>query len=549
MTGPTGTDINQLVRLNRLENHPLVRDYQQAAPQLAAFFAGHPSDVASIRRVAARIDGEFPATTRRAMANAIRATSERARARLERIAAGEGFFVTTGQQAGLFTGPLFTIYKTLTAVKLAAALEAKLEVPVAPLFWTAADDHDFAEVNHAYVLGVNNDLHRIDIGGPNDVLRSMSRTILGDTVGSAIARLEEVLPVNEFSKQIVGLIRANYTPDRSVAAAFSGLMESLFSSYDLLITSSADQTVKALAAPIIRRELEESREHEAAVRRLTERLVAAGYHEQVGVRNGAVNVLYEDDDGRDRLVREADVWYLSRTKRRMQTAELYELLALHPERFSPNVLLRPVVASAIFPTIAYVGGPAEVSYFGQIGCLFEAHGVIMPLVMPRASIDVVEYKVQKILDKYGLDAAAFRQPFDQLTSQVIRDALPENVSARVVSLREEIASGYADLVAATHTIDPTLRGPLEAARTASEKSLGDVEKKIVSHLKKKNEVGVDQLRKASLNLFPEGDPQERVISGVSYLARYGSAFVDSAAAQIDFPLDAHAPEWMGVDCR
>lgn len=542
------SNLNLRLELNQLDSPHLMRDYNLAVPQLAPFFAGCPWDAASIQRVAAGVRTEFPDATRRAMMSAIRPTSESAHAKLERISSGEGFFVTTGQQAGLFTGPLFSIYKTLTAVKLAASLEALLQVPVAPLFWIAGDDHDFEEVNHAYVLGAENDLQRIAINAESDVPRSMNRALLGESVESAVTLLAQVLPSNEFSKHVIASIREHYTPGKSVAAAFGGLFASLFSGFDLLITSSADPTVKSLAAPVIRLELDQSAEHEAAVRAQTQRLVAAGYHEQVGVREGAVNVLYEDEEGRDRLVRAAEGWHLSRTKRRMNTVELHELLAHHPERFSPNVLLRPIVASAVFPTLAYVGGPAEVSYFAQIGCLFEAHNVVMPLFMPRASVDVIEYKIQKVLDKYGLQASAFRQPFDQLASQMIRDALPESISGRVASLNGQIVSGYADLVAATQSIDPTLRGPLEAARTASEKALGDVEKKIVSHLKKKNEIGVEQLRKASMNLFPEGQSQERVISGVSYLARYGDAFIAAVASRIDFELDVRAPAWDGVHC-
>jgi bacillithiol biosynthesis cysteine-adding enzyme BshC len=334
-----------------------------------------------------------------------------------------------------------------------------------------------------------------------------------------------------------------------MAEAFSSLMRQMFAGFDLLLTSSAHPLVKSLTAPVILRELERSREHEAAVRAQTNRLIAAGYHEQVTVRPDAANVLFEDKEGRDRLVREDGHWHLARTKRRLDTQEIHELLTLRPESFSPNVLLRPVVASAVFPTIAYVGGPAEVSYFGQIGCLFQAHEVVMPLVEPRVSIEIVEHKVQKVLDKFSLERDTVKQPFDQLASQVVRDELPEEVSATVARLRDEIAARYAELVAATQSIDPTLRGPLESTRNASHKALADAEKKIVSHLKKKNEIGIEQLRKASNNLLPDGQPQERVINALSYIARYGPAFLEAVASQIGVDLSANTPEWTGVKCE
>ena len=203
----------------------------------------------------------------------------------------------------------------------------------------------------------------------------------------------------------------------------------------------------------------------------------------------------------------------------------------------------------MFPTIAYVGGPAEISYFAQIGCLFEAHEVTMPLAQPRVSIEVIEHKVQKVLDKFSLAADAVKQPFDQLASQVVRDELPENISTTVQQLRADIAQRYADLAAAAQEIDPTLRGPLDSARNASHKTLADAEKKIVSHLKKKNEIGIDQLRKASVNLYPEGQPQERVINTLSYFARYGPAFLEAITTQIGVDLSMSAPEWTGVRCN
>ncbi|MGQ0812993.1 MAG: bacillithiol biosynthesis cysteine-adding enzyme BshC [Gemmatimonadota bacterium] len=547
----TPTAVSQLnleLRSQRLDGPLLVRDYFDAAPALAPFFAGSPWDLASAKRVADRVRSHFDQASRLAMRDALHPTTEAARTKLERIVAGDGFFVTTGQQAGLFSGPLFTIYKALTAIKTAEALERTLSVPVAPLFWIAADDHDFAEVNHIYVIGADNNLHRLEISGGDDVPRSMQRHLLDDGVVAAVERLAATLPATDFAQSVMDWVREAYVPGRSMAEAFATLMKRLFGTFDLLITSSAHPVVKTLAAPVIAREIERSERHETAVRRQTDKLLALGYHEQVNVRAGAANVLYEDEHGRDRLVREDGSWHLSRTKRRLETTELHDLLSRFPERFSPNVLLRPVVASEVFPSIAYVGGPAEISYFGQIGCLFAAHEIPMPLVQPRMSIDIIEYKVRKVLDKFGLEVVDLRRPFDQLASQVIRDELPTNVAATMLSLREQILNGYAALMAATEAIDPTLKGPLENARNASHKALADVEKKIVSHLKKKNDVGIEQLRKASMNLYPDAHPQERTISAISYLARYGPSFIDAIAAEAEVRQDGHAPEWQGVAC-
>ena len=394
----------------------------------------------------------------------------------------------------------------------------------------------------------DNDLHRIELAGRNEDQRSMQRHLLDDDIVAAIAGLEAVLPDNETAHETLAWVRQSYVSGRSMADAFTELLARMFSGYDLLITSSAHPVVKRLGARVVARDLDDAEIHENLVQRQTAKLIAAGYHEQVTGRPGAANVLYEDDDGRDRLMREDGGWHLSRSKRRLDRGQLHQLLAESPERFSPNVLLRPVVASAVFPTISYVGGPAEISYFAQIGCLFDAHGVTMPLAHPRVSAEVIEHKVKKVLDKFGLELEAVHQPYDKLASQVIRDELPKSVSGTVTGLRDQILEAYRTLVAATQGIDPTLQGPLEKARNASHKALADAEKKIVSHLKKKNEIGLEQLRKASVNLYPDGKPQERAISAVSYLARYGPAFIDAIHAEVRIELDAAAPAWQGVAC-
>ena len=221
ITAPvSASQLNLQLRVAKASSPELVRDYHEAAPQLAPFFAGHPADRVSIQRVVERLRA-FPETVRRAMPDALHPTSELARAKLERIAAGDGFFVATGQQAGLFGGPLFTLYKTLTAVKLADVLESELGVTVAPLFWVAADDHDFAEVNHTFVFTPEGDVRRIEISTADDVPRSMNQTLLDDSIVAAISTLEAALPVSEFAQQAMTWVRAAYVPGRSVAEAFT----------------------------------------------------------------------------------------------------------------------------------------------------------------------------------------------------------------------------------------------------------------------------------------------------------------------------------------
>ncbi len=540
--------LNLHINVEPLHGSALIRDYYGLSPALAPFFAGSPWDAQAWTRVAADVRTYFDSAKLSAMAHAIRAGSDAARARLDRIANGDGFFVQTGQQAGLFGGPLYTIHKILTTIRLAQQLEAQLGVPVAPLFWIAADDHDFAEVNHTWVLTQDHELARLQLSDDGQPPASMQHRKLGTEVERLLEDMARLLPETEFAAELLTHLRAAYRSENSVAQAFGELIAFLFDRFGLLITSSAHPALKTLATPLLRYELAHAEAHEDAVNAQTQKLVSRGYHEQVPVRSDAANVSYESEQGRDRLMRAGSDWELSRSKLRFSNTEIAQLIEQEPLRFSANVLLRPVIASAVFPTLAYVGGPAEVSYFAQIGCLFAAHRVPMPLVVPRAGVEIVEYKVQKVLDKFSLQSSDVHEPFDRLVTRVMRAELPPEITDTVGQLRDQLTDGYHKLVQAAIRIDPTLQGPLESARNAGHKMLTDMDKKIVRHLKRRNAIELDQLRRASTNLYPLGEPQERVISVATYYARYGGAILEAITERIEFSFDRPAPEWSGVFC-
>lgn len=483
------------------------------------------------------------------MAEAIRPTSAAAAAKLDRITSGDGFFVTTGQQAGLFTGPLFTIYKTLTAVRLAAALEELLGCPVAPLFWVASDDHDWDEVNHVHVIDRANQLVRIEVPDDEDSpLSSMARRRWGPELDGALDRLISSVPPTEFAGPLFEDLRAAYRVGSTVGESFGDAIASLFSRFDLLIVDASHPALKMLALDVLVPELGQWARHGELLAEQTDRLVAAGYHAQVGVVQDAANVFMEDDTGRDRLAREGSHWVLRRSGRRVGDADLRALVQLEPSRFSPNVVLRPVVESAAFPTLAYVAGPGELSYYAQIGCLFRAHGIEMPLVYPRASVTLVEPKVQKVMAKFDLSVDELRRPAHEVAARVFRDELPDGIQSALRELRRSLNEGYERLAAAVPEVDPTLKGPALGARNAAMVGLGELEKKIVQHLKRRNATGLEQLEKAVLNIGPLGQPQERVVNVYPYLARYGPGLLEAIADAIPVSIGAPAPAWEGVRC-
>ncbi len=536
-----GVVLNLEIRIRRLSGSRLIQDYVQGSPEALSFFHGSPRDLGSYRSKAAEVDTRFDRGRRERVAELIRAPSPGAAARLEEVVAGNGLIVTTGQQPGLFTGPLYTIHKALSAVRLAAALERALDRPVLPVFWIASDDHDWEEANHTWLLDGRNELHRIELAASSDAPPvAMRNRRLGPEIDAALDEFVKCLPSTEFAGPLLDGLRAAYRPDRTVAEAFTDLLMELLAPFDLAFVDGGQPGVKLAASELLRRELEEAAECEDRLRRQSRALEDAGYAIQVPVLEGATNVLFEDEHGRERIFRDGNDFVLRRTGRRLPRRELLSRLAAEPERFSANVALRPVVESAVFPTIAYVGGPGEVSYFAQLGQLFEAHGIGMPVVFPRFSVTLVETKVAKVCRKFGLDIDDFRIPSHELASRVVRQEMPEEVTAALRSLRRTLSEGYERLVAATRSIDPTLKGPIEKARNAGHMQLGEVEKKIAQHLKAQSELGLDQIAKAQANLFPNGQPQERVLNVYQYLVRFGPEFFTAIAEAMAVELGVSA---------
>lgn len=527
----------------------LLEDYDAGGPALRPFYFGNPRSAEAFRRKAGEVAARFDGDGRRAMARAIRPTSQRAAERLRSVVEEGGFFITTGQQAGLFSGPLYTLYKILSAVAFAPVLERTLGVPVAPLFWIGSEDHDWAEVNHAHVLDVANRLQRIEVRQDGDTpLHSMARRRLGPGIEDALDQLSQLLPDTDFAPALLKQIRGAYRPDRTMAEAFETLVSSWLGRFDLLITDAADPHVKRLSAPLLADDLRRSVEAEAAVARQTERLEEAGYRGQVPVIAEATNVLYEDGLGRGRIQRTASGFHAHDGAVRWSAAELDAAIRKEPTSFSPNVLLRPLVESRVFPTLCYLAGPSEVAYFAQLGCLFRMHGMAAPLVVPRRGAMLVEPKVRKVLDKFDLDVTDLEPPLHEIASRLARDELPEDVTDRLGTLRRALQEGYDRLGEAARAIDPTLKGPLNSARAASFKELGHFEKKVLRQLKDKNEISLRQLEKARANLFPESAPQERVLSPVHYLARYGDRLLDALVARFAMDAPGTEPDWEGDGC-
>jgi bacillithiol biosynthesis cysteine-adding enzyme BshC len=451
---------------------------------------------------------------------------------LERLFSPGSLCVTTGQQPGLLTGPLFTIYKALSAIALARRWEATLERPVVPVFWVAGDDHDFAEANHVIVLSTTQSVERLELRSRASDAAStpLYREQLGDDIGQVLSRLEEITPLSEFRSEVMEWLRRHYHSENDLASAFGEALADLLGRYGLVVFRPTSPAAKEITAPWVIGALERSREIDQGLVQRAAHLERDGRPVPVSVQAGHTPVMIEGKQGRDRLIIDGAGFRTRRSDERWGLNELKDLARAEPDRLSANVLLRPVVEAAILPTIAYVAGPSELAYLPQAEPLYRLLGVPPQGAVARWSARIIEARIRKTLERYKIRPDELLAQDGQLETRIVQEGMPEDATTAFASLRDTIDATHPTLLRAAITIDPTLEKKVHAARRGMLTSIAEFEKRMVSHLKQRNEATLRQVASARNALFPLGQPQERVFTVSAYLVRYGWKLLDSALA-------------------
>ena len=478
-------------------------------------------------RARARVVGElFDKDARERAVAALSAPTEEVRRALARVVDEGGFLITTGQQPGLFTGPLYTIHKALSAVALARSLEEVLDAPVMPVFWIPSEDHDWAEVDHADLIGVDNELHRVRVPAPARAGElPLHRLPVGPGIEDAVTAMTELLPQTEFTTPYLDLLRRCWRAGVTLPDGVRTTLEGLLGPFGMAFVDAADPALKSASRGVLASEVRSAEGHERGLSERAGELEGAGWSVQVPVLEGGVNLFIEGPAGRERLYRNAGE-YQVRSGATFSLDDVLRCMREDPKSVSPNVLLRPVVEAATLPTLGYVAGPAETAYLAQLAPLFASHGVVQPIVFPRFSATMVERKVGKVLEKFSLEVAALARPLHEIAGDLAREDLPEGVKQALVEIRETLEREGAALVDAARPVDPTLKGPIEHARSVSLDGWSEAERKIMQAVKRNSETRLQQVEKARLHLFPDGGPQERLVNVFYYLTRYGSPLLE-----------------------
>jgi bacillithiol synthase len=536
---------------------PLALDYAFDFGKVAAFFAGDPSQseswAAQVRaqRAYARPRTEIAAVI--AAQQARRDAPEAARAAARTLADPASLAVVTGQQAGLFGGPVYTLLKAITALRLAARVSREQGVPVVPVFWIDAEDHDWDEIASCGVLGAEDSLRHVTVAPPDGAgERPVGWLRYTDDVARAIEELREALPPTEFTAGLLDGLAADYCAGQGIADAFGRWLERTLGPLGLVVYDSSDPAAKPLASPLFKAEVENAGRTSRLAAEAGAALVALGYHSQVTPADGSL-ALFDLDGGR-RGIRIKDEGPGTKdegpetkdegpdTKDEFQIGDevvsrgaLLARATSHPETLSPNVLLRPLVQDTLFPTICYVAGPNELAYLGQLRGVYQSFGIPMPLVASRATATILDAAGVRFLNRYKVPLETLAAQDERALNELLAAQLPPSVERAVQDAEAEIGARMDAIIRAVPAIDPTLEGAARNTLGKIDHDMKTLRGKIVQAAKRRDETLRRQFVHVRAQAFPGGTPQERTVGFVAFVNRYGPALVERLTAEL--PID------------
>lgn len=496
----------------------MVLDYLGQVKPLQPFYT-HPVSVEGIK--AAIEDRKKYPTGRELLVEELKKqyqhviASEKTAQHIDLLLSGNTFTITTAHQPNIFTGHLYFIYKVVHAIKLAEFLKGKIPgCDFVPVFYMGSEDADLEELGHVYINGVKHEWKTDQAG-------AVGRMKVDKALIKILDAIAGELSVQPFGKDITGLMKDCYTEGTTIEQATFKLVNELFGEYGLVVLLPDNAALKKAFIPVIEKELTEAFSH-----KLVEQAVAAfpaEYKVQAGGR--AINLFYLKDDSRQRIEKSGVQWSIVNDKQQFSEPEIRKEFNDHPDRFSPNVILRPVFQEMILPNIAFIGGGGEVAYWLELKKVFEAVKVPFPPLVLRNSFMLAEEKQGKLAGNLGLSLMdLFKTENDLLNDIVKRNS---TVQLSLERERQAMDTFYTNLKKTAGAVDPSLQRHTEALHKKALDKLEALEKKMLRAEKKKFEAQQRQLHKLKEQLFPHGSLQERIENFMPFYAKWGRGFINA----------------------
>ena len=507
-------------------------DFARVAPR---FYEAEGRDLASLVARAPRVLAQSFA--RDAVADVLKEQNLNAGAgaatlaNLERLRQNDAVVIITGQQAGLFGGPLYTVFKALTALKLAERLRAE-GVNAVPMFWIAAEDHDFEEVNHTRLVNREGQLTTVTYTAcsPKEG-KPVGHVVLCDEIAQNIDELLAALPESEFIPQLKEDLTGSYQAGTDFGTAFGKLMMRWLGRFGVVLINPLDDRLKHISGEIYLRAMKHQPQFADTLVKESAALEAAGYHAQVYTSAEAVPLFMLDEGRRTAMTRHSDGrFHLKGNGKSFAADELLSTVERCPNCFSPNVTLRPIVQDFLLPTLAYIGGPAEIAYFAQLRPNYELLKRVPPVVLPRASFSLIEHKQAKTFDKYQL---SFQDLFNGL-EETLRKIVEQGPDAATIAVfaetEQQIGEQLEKLRASLSVADASLADALKGGREKILYQLSNLRTRFVNNRSKRDETMHQQIERLFALLYPNKGLQERELNFAYFLARYGYDVIDKIYA-------------------
>ncbi len=504
----------------------LFADFTYHFDRVAQFYGHSPHSDESIREAAAEMN--YPDERRAALVEALRHQNDDSPS-LRELAKPGTMAVVSGQQVGLFSGPAYTIYKAMSAVRIAARLREQ-GIPAVPIFWLATEDHDFAEVDHSWIFGPSHQ---------PVLLRAQASPLPQQPVGGIrltdvpVEELRQILGGFPFGEEVAAEVARAYTPERSMGVAFRELLKSLLAKYDLLFLDPLDEHIRQLGAPLLRDAVRLSPELKRQLAERNSELQAAGYHAQVHLEP-QTSLVFLLDGGRRITLRAQNGGYLSKD-RRYTPQELMD----RADQLSPNALLRPVMQDYLLPTIAYVGGPAELAYFAQAQAIYRTLLGRMPVVVHRAGFTLLDARAAKLMTRNAIDWPVVFEGEDGIREHIAHRLVPPELKQKAKSTLtdvEVLLDRYGDQLTA---FDPTLASALAKSRQKIVFQLSKIDHKTAHEALRRNTRARQEATFLAGLLYPNKHLQERLYTILPFLAKHGPALIDTIHDHVQFDCPDH----------
>ncbi len=506
----------------------LICDYLDNSEALLPFFNRFPN-LENFREQLQEKAGNYPSRHRKVLYDALLMQYEGFNASpntLENINSlkdANTFTVVTGHQLNLFTGPLYFLYKIISTINLTGTLKVKYpEYHFVPVFWMATEDHDFEEINYFNFDGQK-------IRWNTDTSGAVGR-LSTEGLAEVAKAFSSLLPVSNNAKELLSLFEEAYLGHKSLSEATRYLANALFGAHGLVILDGDDSSLKQLLLPYAKQDLFNKLPF-AKVSEAAQALTAVSKDYKIQVNPREINYFYLTEGSRERIVEDKGVFKVNATAIQFSKEALAKELETHPERFSPNVIARPLYQEIILPNLCYIGGGGELAYWLELKSYFEALRITFPMLLPRNSALVIKDKTAKKIEKMDLEIADLFLKQPSLINKKIRQI--SNIAIDFTPQKKTLGAQFEALYELARETDRSFLGAVKAQEIKQKKGLDRLEKRLLKAQKRKLKDHVIRLTELQNELFPNGALQERQLNFSELYLEYGNQLIPILKGALD----------------